>query len=147
MGYNQQDANNLNRAQAMFGSTGVKTGQNSEMLTVFPITAPAYGNDATDVLAQALMSATRFSEDMTVWIDVRLSHIPEFVGAAIAACVGFGLRLVVTHGAACSHPPGEPLSAPLLEAIARASVTRQVWHPVAQHLVPSIKHAVTTTST
>lgn len=140
MGYNHQDSYNLNRAQKMFGSTGMETGLLDEMLTLFPITAAEYGEDAAKVLTEALMSATRFDESMNLWIDVRLPYIPEFVGAAIEGCRGFGLRLVVTHDGACSHPPGAALADALVETIARASASRRVWHPIAKQLVPSIRH-------
>lgn len=140
MGYNSQDAYNLNRAQKMFGSTGMGIGLPDEMLMLFPITTAEHDEDAASALTEALMSATRFEEGMNLWIDVRLPYIPEFVSAAIESCCGFGLRLVVTHDGACSHPPGAALSGALIEQIARASVSRQVWHPIAKRLVPSIKH-------
>jgi len=142
MGYNNQDAYNLNRAQEMFGSTGLETGLDDEMLMLFPITSSQHDKDAADVLTNALMSATRFDAGMNLWIDVQLPHIPEFVGAAIEGCRAFGMRLVLTHGTACSHPPGEPLARPLVEAIARASVSRKVWHPIAKRLVPSTRRAI-----
>lgn len=142
MGFNQQDAVNLNRSQDMFGSIGIETEELDEMLMLFPITATTYPDDADDVLREALMSAMRIDQAMNVWIDVRLPAIPAFVVAAIEGCQGFGLRLVVTHGTRCSHPPGEPLANDLLRVIARASVTRDVWHPVAKQRVRSIKRAV-----
>lgn len=140
MGYSQQDAHNLNRSQDMFGSIGMETGQPGQMLTLFPIASASYADDAAEVLSEALMSATRLDQDMNVWIDVRQPHIPEFVGKAIANCSGFGLRLVLTHNSACSHAPGEPLSAALVNAIACASDTAQVWHPLARRMVGSIRH-------
>jgi cell wall assembly regulator SMI1 len=140
MGYNQEDAYNLNRAKETFGMQGMDTDLPDEMLSHFPITAAEYGQDAADLLTQALMSATRFDESMNLWIDVQQAHIPSFVSEAIVNCRGFGLRLVVTHGEASSHAPGAQLSTSLIDAIAQASATRQVWHPVAKRLVPSIKY-------
>ena len=142
MSFTRQDADNLNRSREMFGSIGVETDQHDELITLFPITATTYPVDAVDVLREGLMSAMRFDEGMHVWIDVRQPSIPAFVAAAIEGCQGFGLRLVLTHGAACSHPPGEALPTGLLETIARASDSRQVWHPIAKRRVRSIKRAV-----
>lgn len=140
MGYNQEDAYNLNRAKETFGMQGIDTDLPDEMLTRFPITAADYGQEAADLLTQALMSATRFDESMNLWIDVQQPHIPGFVSEAIVNCRGFGLRLVLTHGDACSHSPGARLSTPLIDAIAQASASRQLWHPVAKRMVPSIKY-------
>lgn len=139
MGFNQQDANNLNRSKEMFGSIGMETGLPDEMVTLFPIKAAEYPENAADVLRDALMSAMRFDQSMNLWIDVQLPHIPGFVAEAIVDCSGTGLRLVLTHEGASSHAPGEPLSAALVEAIARASESRQVWHPLAKRMVNSIK--------
>lgn len=140
MDFNQGHANILIRSKAMFGSIWVDTGFKDEMLMLFPIMAAEYSADAADVLAQALMSATRFHASMNLWIDVQQPHIPEFVAAAIASCRAFGMRLVVTHYGACSHVPGEPLAGALITLVARASQTRQVWHPLAKRMVPSIRH-------
>jgi hypothetical protein len=62
MGYNQQDAYNLNRAQAMFDSTDLETGLHDEILMLFPITKATYDDDACKVLTEVLMSATRSDE-------------------------------------------------------------------------------------
>jgi len=140
MGFNSEDSNNLNRA-AMFGCTNVDTGHKNEMLTVFTVAKDDYGDDAATVLSQAMMSAARFDQDVTVWIDVQLPYIPTFVSDAINMCLAFGMRLVLTNGAACSHAPGEPLSEGLLNAIEKASVSRKVWHPIEKKLVPGIKES------
>lgn len=141
MGYNNDDAYNLNRASNMFGSIGINTGHDVQMLTVFPITKAYYGTDVVTVLSSAMMSATRFDQDVTVWIDVQLPYIPTFVSDAITACSGFPMRLVVTNGAACSHAPGEPLSEGMLDAIRAVSDSRDVWHPVEERLVPGVRHS------
>jgi hypothetical protein len=139
MGYNSEDSYNLNRASAMFGSKGMTTGHNGQMLIVFPISKDDYGDDGVTVLSKAMMSAVRFDEDVTVWINVQLSYIPTFVSEAIIACSGFSMRLVVTDGSACSHAPGAPLAQGLQAAIENVSDSREVWHPIERKLVPSIK--------
>jgi hypothetical protein len=91
----------------MFGSTGLETGLDGEMLMPFPITTPQHAKDAAEVLGDTLMSATRFDAGMNLWIDVQLPHIPEFVSTAIEGCRAFGMRLVLTRPCAtgCRFAP------------------------------------------
>ncbi|WP_395398608.1 hypothetical protein ACHMW6_00255 (plasmid) [Pseudoduganella sp. UC29_106] len=140
MAFNQDDAFNLNRAAALFGSIGLDTDEDDEMLTWFPIKRHDYGEDAANVLAEALMSATRFDQSMNTWIEIQCDTIPVFVERAIDGCAGFGLRLVVTHKDASSHRPGELLATGLQGIIARASDRRPLWHPVAKKIVESIHY-------
>jgi hypothetical protein len=106
MGFNSEDSYNLNRAAELFGCTSIDTGHKNEMLTVFTVAEENYGDEAATTLSQAMMSAARFDQDVTVWIDVQLPYIPTFVSDAINKCLAFGMRLVLTNGAACSHAPG-----------------------------------------
>lgn len=137
MGFNQQDAHNLNASQNLFGSIGMLTGDPEEQLTWFPIKQQNYGDKAAEVLGEALMSSMRFDQSMNAWIDVQCDTIPSFVEEAVNRCAGYALRLVVTHKNACSHDPGDPLPSTLYRAIVAASDTRPVWHPVAKKLVDS----------
>lgn len=141
MGFNSEDSYNLNRAAELFGCTSIDTGHKNEMLTVFTVAKDNYPDEAATILSQAMMSAARFDQDVTVWIDVQLPYIPTFVSEAINKCMAFGMRLVLTNGAACSHAPGEPISDVLLDAIQKASVSRRVWHPIEKKLVAGIKES------
>lgn len=139
MGFNATDAHNLNLARENhFATIGIKVEDEQccviriEVGRIVTIEQPA------SLLANAMMSAMRaynHGDSTTVWLDIQTVEIPTFVLEAIERCRGFGLGLVVTHGEACSHPPGLPLPKRLIDAMERAQGGGWVWHPIAKKRV------------
>lgn len=142
MSYNQQDAHNLNVCKNLFDTVTDTVGNAGELLYHVPLKKFVYDTDAAAILADGLMSATRYDQDVYCWLDVQASHVPEIVATALERCAGFGLRLVVTHDDKCSHGPGKRFPLPLMKLIAGASNSGETWHPIRQKMVPSMKNWV-----
>jgi hypothetical protein len=142
MSYNQQDAHNLNVCKTLFGTDTDTVGGAGELLYHVPLKRFVYDADAATILADGLMSATRYDQDVYCWLDVQTSHLPEIVPAALEQCAGFGLRLVITHNDKCSHGPGKRFPLPLMKLLAAASTSADTWHPILEKMVPSMKNWV-----
>lgn len=93
-----------------------------------------------EILGNALMAAMKMysaGDVTTLWIDVTGNHLPGILAPALEWCDGFGLAVIVTHGNACSHEPGEAMPEDVLIAIAKAQRYGSLWHPIAKQLVPA----------
>lgn len=142
MSFNQIDTHNMKLAQSTFGSEMHSVNEDRMMLYRVPITQYAFPANASEILADSLMSATRLDQDVTCWIDVQTPHLPDFIEPSLLACAGFGLRLVITHHAGSSHGPGQRLPLHIMKAVAEASSNQDLWNPFANRMVPNMKYWV-----
>ncbi|WP_282287713.1 hypothetical protein [Pseudomonas sp. PS02302] len=86
---------------------------------------------AGECLSQAIEAVTRIHAGARLWVQVDGDVMPEFVREAVADLEGFGTRMVVTQGNACSHAPGPLLDPMICKAVIEANEGTQVWHPFA----------------
>lgn len=142
MSFNQQDEHNLNVCKTLFGTNTDTVGGAGEFLYHVPLRQFVYDPEAATILANGLMSATRYDQKIYCWIDVQASHLPDIVTAALKRCAGFGLRLVITHNDKCSHGPSKRFPLPLMKLLAAASNSADIWHPILERMVPSMKNWV-----
>lgn len=135
--YNSQDTAALNIArQAGFHTTVMDFVENGIMLSGLkcPL-APACENPSA-VLSDAIQALDRFAPNTTVWLQVEPAvHVPRYVTNAIRSLLGYGTRLIVTCGAASTHPPSPPLDQDLCDAVSAANVGGWLWHPLVEKLV------------
>ena len=139
MGFNSQDSAALQRARNNhFQPVVVDVSNNQCSVVRFEVGNVVGIDNPGQTLANALMAAERFfnqGSSTTVWLDVTSVELPVFVIDAVERCAGFGLGLIVTQGARCTHPPGELLPEALRIPVSKATRSGQVWHPLAQALV------------
>lgn len=83
-------------------------------------------------LSAAIEAQTRKDGDAALWLRVDGEVFPHYVLEAIQDLRGFGTRMVVTQGDACSHAPGPRLDAAVCAAVAEANIGAVVWHPLAE---------------
>lgn len=83
-------------------------------------------------LSAAIEAQTRKDGDAALWLRVDGEVFPHYVLEAIQDLRGFGTRMVVTQGSACSHAPGPRLDAAVCAAVAEANIGAVVWHPLAE---------------
>lgn len=138
MGYGVQDSAALNAAQAAgFDPRLRETGDLDRLLTRLQCPDTPLGQEPAKLLAAAIEAARRFTDNMTVWLDVgNPKTIPEYVHRAIESMCGFGANIVVTQAGRCSHgPQAELLDPKLQEAIYQANGPGYIWHPIVNQLV------------
>lgn len=90
---------------------------------------------AGECLSQAIEAVTRIHTRSRLWVQVDGDVMPEFVREAVADLEGFGTRMVVTQGEACSHAPGTRLDPMICQAVVQANEGGHVWHPFADEAV------------
>ncbi|MEJ7804350.1 MAG: hypothetical protein WKG03_00295 [Telluria sp.] len=139
MGFNQNDADALNNAQQYFAPVGINTGDPNFGLMHFKITTSELPATAPMILTLALEAATRFDQNMSIWLDVTTNNFPDFVTQALRNCTGFGLKVVITWKNQSSHAPGSPMDESVLDAIRHAQLMEPVWHPLAKTPVPPLE--------
>lgn len=83
-------------------------------------------------LSAAIEAQTRKDGEAALWLRVEGEVFPHYVLEAIEDLRGFGTRMVVTQGSACSHAPGPRLDASVCAAVAEANTGAVVWHPIAE---------------
>ncbi|MDQ1817225.1 hypothetical protein RBA41_28365 [Massilia sp. CCM 9210] len=138
MGFNQSDADALNNAQQYFSQMSINTGNTDFQLMHFKVTKSVLPAEATKILSRALEAATRFHQEMSIWLDVTTDDFPAYVTEAVRSCTGFGLKIIITWNGQSSHAPGLPMDESVLEAIRLAQMTGPVWHPLAEKPVPHL---------
>lgn len=131
-----QDAHNMNLARPLFGGDGIKTGTNFRCAKFVVSNYPYQATDAR-VLAEAMMSAQRFMEEMCIWLSVTVEPTPHIVQEAVELCAGFGLRLVVTEpNGRASLPKYPPVGAALQAAVKKANRSGTTWDPISGQVEP-----------
>lgn len=96
------------------------------------VACPATPN--TDAPAEDLRAiidaANRLRPRTTVWLDVHPeAKLADYVIPAIRQLSGYGAFILVTHGTASTHPPGDPLDEFTMEAVENANASSMMWHP------------------
>jgi len=93
---------------------------------------------AGECLSQAIEAVTRIHAGARLWVQVDGDVMPEFVREAVADLEGFGTRMVVTQGEACSHAPGPRLDPMICQGVVDANEGGYVWHPFADEAVVNV---------
>lgn len=109
--------------------------QASDSHEAVPQTASSAISPAGKCLARAIEAVTRIYAGSRLWVRVDGDVLPEYVREAVANLAGFGTRMVVTQGDACSHAPGPRLDPLICQAVVTANEGGQVWHPFADKAV------------
>lgn len=131
-----QDSANLNAARPLFGGDIINTGTDFRCAKFIVGSHPYQPADAR-VLAEAMMSAQRFTNEMCIWLDVTVQPTPSIVQNAVEFCAAFGLRLVVTEpngrASLANYPPIDPA---LAAAVQKANRRGTTWDPISGQVVP-----------
>jgi hypothetical protein len=106
------------------------------MMRIECIAAPTCNNPA-EVLQDAVASAHRSTEKLTVWLDVTAPSMPQYVLDAIRKLYAFGAGIVVTHNGECSHGSNAGLVDPTFQALIKGANQSgpRLWHPLHQEYV------------
>jgi hypothetical protein len=138
MGFSHQDANALNKARACGFNNALHRvpDDNWPMMRIECIAAPTCNNPA-EVLQDAVASAHRSTEKLTVWLDVTAPSMPQYVLDAIRKLYAFGAGIVVTHNGECSHGSNAGLVDPTFQALIKGANQSgpRLWHPLHQEYV------------